>query len=393
MIRILRILNRFNLGGPVLNAAYLTKYISDKYETKLIGGLWNSDETSAMHVIENLGIEATVIPEMKRSVNIFNDLKAYQKIKKIISEYKPHIVHTHASKAGFIGRVAAFNSNTPIVVHTFHGHVFHSYFNGIQTGSIKQIERILARKSNAIVAISQRQKNELCAVHRVCEDNKTHVIPLGFDLSKFENNPLLRNKFRKKYVLSDSDVAIGIIGRLVPIKNHALFIKGFGNALKNTNKRIVGFIIGDGRLKNELWSLAMSLNIPVAESALEANTSGLIFTSWEKEIHTVLPGLDIVALTSHNEGTPVSLIEALACEKTVLSSIVGGVEDYIQHSKNGYLFDSNNEEQFSTILSEILNQKLILSELKSGSQFIKESYSYKRLVNDTEKLYEFLLKN
>ncbi len=133
MKRILRIVNRFNLGGPIYNAALLTKYLYPEYETLLIGGIHEDYEESSEFILHDLNIKATIIPEMSRSIKPFNDYVALKKIKQIIQEFRPDIVHTHASKAGMLGRLAALHLNVPIIVHTFHGHVFHSYFNKLTT--------------------------------------------------------------------------------------------------------------------------------------------------------------------------------------------------------------------------------------------------------------------
>ena len=152
-IKVLRIINRFNLGGPTFNAAYLTKYLGPEFETLLIGGLKYEEEESSEFILEKLGIKPVVIPEMKRSISFKNDRIAYQKIKKIIKEYQPDIVHTHASKAGTLGRLAAAKCKVPVIIHTFHGHVFHSYFGKTKTLFYKTIERLLAKKSTKIIII------------------------------------------------------------------------------------------------------------------------------------------------------------------------------------------------------------------------------------------------
>src|SRR3954467_7624548 len=126
MPKVLRIINRFNLGGIAYNVSYLSKYLDKEYETLLIGGAEEEGEESALHIPHNLGLKPIIIPELKRSINFKNDYAAYKKIKRIITEFKPDIVHTHASKAGAVGRLAAISCKVPVIVHTFHGHVFHS---------------------------------------------------------------------------------------------------------------------------------------------------------------------------------------------------------------------------------------------------------------------------
>ncbi|MFQ5335169.1 MAG: glycosyltransferase, partial [Flavobacteriales bacterium] len=196
MPRILRILNRFNLGGPSYNAAYLTKYLGQEFETLLIGGLKNDDEDSSEFIFHNFGVTPLIIEEMRRPLNLLEDRKAYKRIRKIIAEFQPDIVHTHAAKAGALGRMAAFSKKVPVVVHTFHGHVFHSYFGRAKTEMFKLFERRMSARTDAIVAISETQKRELTLDHRICDEDKVHVIPLGFDLDRFQQD---RDEKRKAF--------------------------------------------------------------------------------------------------------------------------------------------------------------------------------------------------
>jgi len=225
-IKVLRIINRFNIGGPTYNATFLTRFMSDQFETLLVGGLPEEGESDSLHILEEYGVQAILIKEMKRKPNFFSDRKALQKLKDIIKEFQPDIVHTHASKAGALGRKAAFDMKVPVVVHTFHGHVFHSYFGRVKTELYKFIERSLARKSSGIIAISELQRQELSEIHKISNQNRIKVIPLGFDLLKFNDNlSQKREKIRKDFGLEQDHVAIAIIGRLAPIKNHELFFE------------------------------------------------------------------------------------------------------------------------------------------------------------------------
>ena len=234
MAKILRILNRFNVGGPTYNVAYLTKYLSDEYETKLIGGLKEKSEASSEYILQNLDIDYQIIPEIQRGISLGRDYKAYKKVVKIIQETKPDIVHTHASKAGMIGRMAAIRCHVPYIFHTFHGHVFHSYFGKAKTQFFICIERYLARKSTAIIAISDTQKYELGTVYKICKPEKIEVVNLGFDLKRFsENTEEKRKQFREKYSVADDEIAIGIVGRLAAIKNHKLFIDAIERCVQN----------------------------------------------------------------------------------------------------------------------------------------------------------------
>ena len=150
-MRVLRILNRFNIGGPTHNATYLTKFLSPEFKTKLIAGRKLDSEESSEHILDEYSLDFEILEDMQRSINLFKDLNVFFKIRRIIKTYKPKIVHTHASKSGALGRMAAITCGVPIIIHTFHGHVFHSYFGRLKTKIYILIERFLASRSSAIM--------------------------------------------------------------------------------------------------------------------------------------------------------------------------------------------------------------------------------------------------
>ncbi len=393
-IKILRIINRFNLGGPTFNAAYLTKYLGDDFETLLVGGAKDVTEESSAFILENLNLTPIIIPEMKREINFKEDKIAYKKLKKLIKEFQPDIVHTHASKAGFLGRRAAYKCNVPIIIHTFHGHVFHSYFGKAKTAFYKNIERYLAKKSTAIIAISDIQKHELVNEYNICKSNKVKVIPLGFDLSRFQENRLeKRADFRKKYLLDEDEIAIGIVGRLVPIKNHTLFIDAINQILPKTSKKIRVFIIGDGEEKENLVKHCEEKKLDFTEFTVSPRKATITFTSWIKNVDWANAGLDIVALSSLNEGTPVSLIEAQASNKPIVTTNVGGVENVVLKNKTGFIVESNNLAAFSkALLTLIEDEKLRIEMGLKGWEHVKDKFHYTRLVKDMERFFFFTFK-
>jgi glycosyltransferase involved in cell wall biosynthesis len=386
MIRVLRILNRFNLGGPTYNAAFLTKYLSSDYKTLLVGGAIDKSENSSLHILDDLNVKPIIIPEMQRSINYNNDLVAYYKLKEIITRFKPDIIHTHASKAGSLGRWAAYRCNVPVIVHTFHGHVFHSYFGAAKTSIVKSVERSLAKISSSIVAISDKQKHELCNEHHIAHPDKVSVIPLGFDLEKFkENKDLKRARFRKEYAIDADEIAIGIIGRLVPIKNHTFFIDAIEELLKQTSLPLRFFIVGDGELRNEIEQYAQSKQITCTSKKGEKAT--LTFTSWIKEIDEVNAGLDIVTLCSLNEGTPVSLIEAQASGTPIVATNVGGIEDVVLQGKTAFL-TNNTPGDFAEKIRLLAQDTHTRERMATyGWTYVENKFHYTRLVKDMEALY------
>ena len=383
--RILRIINRFNLGGPTYNAAYLTKYLPDDYETLLVGGNHEESEGSSMHIIDELGLDPIIIPEMQRAINPKKDRIALKKIQQLIADFKPDIVHTHASKAGALGRKAAHKAGVAQIYHTFHGHVFHSYFGTLKTNLYKKIERNLAKKSTKIIAISEIQKKELSEVHKICPANKIVVIPLGFDLARFyTNKEEKRINFRKEWNINDDEIAIGIIGRIVPIKDHAFFVNVIEKVLQKTSQKIRVFIVGDGEDKSKIQELIGSKKITYSENKERATFQ---FTSWIKEIDLLNAGMDIICLTSKNEGTPVSLIEAQASGKPIVSTNVGGIENVIIPNKTALLSQVGDLDQFSNNLIQLIEDKALRFSMEKLGQKKSLEFSYNKLIENTNSLY------
>jgi glycosyltransferase involved in cell wall biosynthesis len=386
MKKILRIINRFNLGGPTYNAAYLTKYLENDYETLLIGGKHEKSEKSSMHILDNLGLKPIIIEEMQRSIHPIMDRIALKKIKDIIIEFKPDIVHTHAAKAGALGRKAAYELGVKQIYHTFHGHVFHSYFGKIKTNIYKKIERNLAKKSTKIIAISEIQKQELSEVYKICSKEKIEVIPLGFDFRKFyENQTEKRKNFRKKWKIKDGEIAIGIIGRLVTIKNHVFFIDVIEKVIRKSNTSLRIFIVGDGEEKENIIRKVSAYNLDYSSGDKIATIQ---FTSWIKEIDEVNAGMDIICLCSLNEGTPVSLIEAQASGKPIVTTRTGGIENIVVENKTALISDNNDLNKFTENLMSLIKEKdkrTLFSELA-----IKKSkdFDYSILVKNIKRLYE-----
>jgi len=344
-------------------------------------------EASSNHILEELGIEAHRIPSMHRSIHPWNDWKAYREICKLIRTFRPDIVHTHAAKAGTIGRLAAAHCGVPYVFHTFHGHVFHSYFNSLKTRSYIAIERYLARKSSCIVAVSDRQKDELANEYRIAPSDKIHVVYNGFHLEKFwTDTDAKRGLFHSSYNVKPDELTIGIIGRLVPIKNHLLFLKAIEKVFAQLNLPLKVFIIGDGEERSMLENYIQTNKLN------DRSNQQIIFTSWIKNVDVALAGLDLLVLTSRNEGTPVTLIEAQATGIPVVSTRVGGVEDIIQDTKTGFLVESDDVDAIAEKISLLLkDQGLRRSMGEEGRAFVRDRFQYDHLATRMSALYRSYL--
>lgn len=384
-IKVLRIIHRFSISGPPFHVALLTKYLGKNFDTKLIGGVPDEGEADSFYVLEKYEVQATIIPELRRSVNFFSDIKAYFKIKKIIKEYKPDIVHTHASKAGALGRFAAYNSGAKIIVHTYHGHVFHSYFGKFKTSIYKFVERYLAKKTTGIVAISESQKRELSDVFHICPKDKIEVIPLGLELDTFASiTSEKRQAARERFGLHEEDFAIAIVGRLAPIKDHLFFLNVVEQLLIKSKHSLKIFIVGDGTEKEVIQRRANEINAKFPNS--------IHLTSWIREMAQVYHALDLVCLTSKNEGTPVTLIEAQAAALPVVSTDVGGVRDVVLDQVSGFVLPKDDLNGYVEKTLELINDPEKRMQFgAAGQKNMLEKYHYQRLIQDMEKYYARLL--
>lgn len=388
-IKILRILNRLNLGGPTYNVVFLTKLLSNKFETLLVAGSKMKDEESSEFILKKYNLNHVNISSMSRNINFFNDIISFFQIIKIILKYKPDIVHTHAAKSGFLGRIACLFFPKIIVFHTYHGHVFHSYFNKFISNIFILIEKILSIRTSKIITISKIQKEEICNKFKIANEKKFEIVKLAIDLENLKYDLKYEKKeFKNKYKISNQ-VTIGIVGRLTNIKNQK-FILDIAKEIKvEVSMPITFFIIGDGEDKNMLLNYAKNLGLKVADK--QQNIDGnqdIIFTSWIKDLNKIYPGLDIVCNTSKNEGTPLSLIEAMAYKKPIVATNVGGVKDLIIENTNGFCIDINDKEKFKNKIKIIINDKNLRLDMgENGFNYVNKNYSSQNLVRNIEKLY------
>lgn len=393
-IRVLRIINRLNIGGPTYNVAYLSKFLGPKYETKILAGMIEPGEGSSVYVLDALGLNHTLISTMFRKISLLNDWKSFRQIQKIINEFKPDIIHTHAAKAGALGRAAALfcSHKTKVIVHTYHGNVFDGYFSKFKSLVFLYIERVLAKYSSAIVSISPLQKKELVQKYAITKPEKIHIIPLGFMLDHFsEGLNHKRVKIREEFKITEHRPLVVITGRLTAIKNHKFFIDVISYCKKELCQPFSALIVGDGELRDELMRYAKDKGLTTAFVLPEDQDTDIVFTSFRKDIDAINAAADLVALTSINEGTPVSIIEAMAAGRPIITTPVGGVSDFIENQVSGVICEANLTI-FANEVGRLLADSSLREKLGSkASASVKALFDYRRLVSDMDTLYTGLL--
>jgi len=396
--KVLRIISRLNIGGPSIHVHLLTKGLnSDRFESILVSGKISPHEGDMTYLFDSHNKKPIVIPQLQREINLGMDLRAVIRILKILIKERPDIVHTHTAKAGSGARLAVIIYNIVFnkkirAIHTFHGHIFKGYFSRAKSWFFVFIERIIAKLTDVIIAISETQKKELAQEFHIAPPGKIKTIRLGFDLEPFFTCKSLKGKFRKSLGIDHDTFTIGIIGRLAPIKNHRMFFDAANIFVaQNPDIQVKFVVVGDGELRNELEDYCQKLGL----------SKNVIFCGWIKNIPMVYTDLDILALTSLNEGTPVSIIESMAASVPVISTDAGGVRDLLGEPDNsihmdgfkvcerGILSPKNDPFSFEKGIKYLLEDEDGKREgrLKRARLFVKKMYSQERLLTDIELLY------
>ena len=390
--RIVRIIARLNVGGPAKHVVWLTSALQDaSYRSVLVAGSVPPGEEDMGYFAEEAGVTPIYIPEMSREISL-NDAVTVWKLFRLFLRERPDIIHTHTAKAGTVGRVAGFFYRwlTPATligrprackfVHTYHGHVFHSYYGRGRTRMFLAIERLLARLvTDQLIVVSAQQRDEIGNEFRVGRPGQIKVIPLGLDLSVFADHASRRARFREEFGVDDETILVGIVGRLTEIKNHQMFLSSIARLKDQSALRFV--VIGDGALRQNLEEQARSLGLG----------SKVIFAGGRRDPEYFYPALDIVALTSLNEGTPLTLIEAMANARPVVATSVGGVVDLLGADR-GLSVPRGDEEAFAAALLKLAGDKQLRHDMGArGHDFVQRVYRKERLVEDIKRLYGELL--
>lgn len=377
-LRVLRIITRLNVGGPALQAVLLHERLDPaRFQSMLVAGELGPAEGDMLQLRRST-TQAMIVSDLGREISPAADARALTRLVRIVRAYRPHIVHTHMAKAGLLGRLAARLGGAPILVHTFHGNVLRGYFDPVRARFFLELERLLARTTTRIVAISPAQREEIRRLG-IAHEPRLIEVPLGIELEQFVD-AAPRGALRRELGVPDNEILVGIIGRLVPIKAVDVFIEAM--ALVSREHAHAQFVVvGDGELRPRLESLARSRGLG----------ERLHFIGWRADLPAVYRDLDVVVLTSDNEGTPVSIIEALAAARPVVATAVGGVPDVIGYNERGLLVPPRDPRAVAHAVEGLLERPQYAEQLgRAGRSHVYPVYDIASLVRRIEGLYSDL---
>ncbi len=385
-VRVLRVIARLNVGGPALHVSYLTRGLAARgYETTLVTGRVGPNEGSMEYVAEEAGARPVYIDALQRNVSPFDDVVALVHLVRLIWKVRPQVLHTHTAKAGAVGRAAALlavGARPRVVVHTYHGHVLTGYFSKRLSRVFLGVERFLARFTSALIAVSPEVRDDLVRLG-VAPASKFAVVRLGLDLERrVAAAEGAREQVRSELGVADGQFLVAWLGRMTDIKRVDDLLRVFAD-LRARDVDAVLVLVGDGPNRRELEFLAARLGV----------SDTVRFTGFRSDVGAVFRASDVVALTSANEGTPVSLIEALAAGCAVVTTDVGGAADVVDGGAAGLLVPPGDLKAFVDRLEELARspeRRRMLG--RAGRRHVLSRYSVDRLVDDVDALYRSLLR-
>jgi glycosyltransferase involved in cell wall biosynthesis len=384
-IKVLRVIARLNMGGPALHVAYLTAGLAERgYDTTLVAGSLARGEDSMAFVADRRGVEVVKIDELHREISPLRDLVAVFRLARLIRAERPQILHTHTAKAGAIGRLAALvagPAGPPIVVHTFHGHVLHGYFDPFRTRVFRLLERFLARSSTALIAVSPQVRDDLVSLG-VAPAEKFTVVRLGIELDeRVAIDEAMRAEARRVMGIPPERFTVGWVGRMTGVKRTDDVVRAFA-ALRARGVDACLCIVGDGPDRDQVERRAHELGV----------IRDCLFLGYQEDVARFFAVFDAFVLSSVNEGTPVVAIEALAAARPVVATRVGGVPDVVTDGVDGFLVEHGDVEALAERLARLAaDPELRRAMGEAGRARVLPRYAVSRLIDDIDRLYRSLL--
>ena len=372
----LRLFSRLNVGGPGLHVILLSAGLRNRgYETKLVVGQESPREGNLDEVAKHWGVTPIRMGGLGREVRLLGDLRAFWGLYRMLRRYRPQIVHTHTAKAGALGRLAAWMARVPVIVHTYHGHALTGYFGGLKAAIFLRIEALLGRLTDVLVTVSEAVKQDLVALG-VAPAKQIRVIPLGLDLEPL-SGALPRGSLRSEAAFPDDAPLVGIVGRLVAIKDLPTFLRA-AVLVREVRPEVRFSVVGDGEEREATERLTVELGL----------ASAVFFHGWRRDMAEVYGDLDLVVNCSRNEGTPVALIEALAAARPVVATAVGGTPDLLAGGSRGLLVPPGDPRELAAaMLTALSDRDEFEARRQAGRRQVLALHSVERLVNDVDQLY------
>jgi glycosyltransferase involved in cell wall biosynthesis len=379
-IRIVRIFSRLNVGGPSLHVIHLAAGLAPQgYDTWLVVGRESEREGSLLDLALARGVNVHALDGLGREIRPLGDLRALIGLWRLLRRFRPHVVHTHTAKAGVLGRLAAIAARVPVVVHTYHGHVLRGYFGPVVSAAFRAIERALGALSSALVTVSDSVKDDLVALG-VAPADRIRVVPLGLELDALAGE-LPRGGLRREAGIADGEPLVGLVGRLVPIKDVPTFLRA-ARLLLERRPGVRFSLVGDGEDRAALEAEVLALEL----------THAVRFHGWRRDLPAVYGDLDVVVNCSRNEGTPVALIEALAAGRPVVATAVGGTPDLLQRGAFGTLVPAGDAGALADAIDAVLaNPEAARARARAGRAHVLAHHGVPRLLRDLDALYRELL--
>ena len=376
------------MGGSAQNTLLTCRELSRKYEMVLVHGLSSESrmtEQEKESVVRGIreavekGVKIVAIPSLVRRISPVQDLKTLFYLWKLLIRERPSMVHTHTSKGGILGRFAAKLAGVPMVIHTPHGHVFYGHFGPLVSKFFLLTERLMARITDQMVALTQTEKNDYVALS-VFSPEKVATIHSGVDVDRYMNVQVNIAEKKRGLGLNSKGLVVGTVGWLLPIKGPRHLLKAMSNVWESHPETTLIFV-GKGDLEMGLKVEARRMGV----------SEKVIFLGWRDDIPEIMQTIDIFVLPSLNEGMGRVLVEAMAAGKPVVASRVGGILDLVKEGQNGCLFESGDEKELSLAIKKLLEDKKMRDEMGKRGREMAQGFSVEKMTEKIDVLYESLL--
>ncbi len=352
---VLRIVTRLNVGGPARHVLRIDAPLRARgWRSVLATGRPGPGEGDLLDEAREAGLDVRVIPGLQREVHPLRDARALLALRALVRELRPAVVHTHTAKAGVLGRLAAPRGpSRPALVHTFHGHVLAGYFGSARSALWRRLERALALRTDALVAVAPQVRDELLAIHRVGRAGQYRVVPPGIDAERVRPDRLGGAALRRALGLAPGDVLAGFVGRLAAVKDVGALLAAF-DAARARCPRLALLVVGDGP---QSAALADALAAPRVRHLAPRHA-----------LNDVYGALDLLVLPSRSEGCPQVVVEALAAGVPVLASAVGGVPGLVRHGREGLLVAPGDGPALADALAALGGDAALRARLAQGAR-------------------------